>query len=73
MYPSQPLAIEEPPIKSRSRSRTDNRSSGVQDLRKISTRKQAVVAGREGWTAAVVPDEMSKGFLELAKEMSRWL
>ena len=45
----------------------------VQGLAQNLYRKQAVVAGREGWTAAVVPDEMSKGFLELAKEMSRWL
>ena len=45
----------------------------VQDLLKISTANRQLSAGREGWTAAVALDEISKGFLELAKEMSRWL
>ena len=44
----------------------------VQGLAQNLYRKQAVVAGREGWTAGI-PDEMSKGFLEFAKGMSRWL
>ena len=43
----------------------------VQDLLKISTANRQLSAGREGLT--VVPDEMSKGRLELAKEMTRWL